>query len=40
MEAVRQIGMDCQTLHDWVHQYNEAGVDCLVSGTASGRTVT
>jgi transposase len=31
LEAARQTGMDRQTLRDWVHRYNEAGVDGLVS---------
>jgi len=35
-DAARQAGMDRQTLRDWVHRYNEAGVDGLVSRTAPG----
>ena len=27
LEAARQAGMDRQTLRDWVHRYNEMGVD-------------
>jgi transposase-like protein len=27
MQAARQTGMDRQTLRDWVHCYNEAGVE-------------
>lgn len=29
-EAAQSCGMDRQTLRDWVHRYNEAGVDGLV----------
>src|SRR3954451_820986 len=28
-EAARSAGMDRQTLRDWVHRYNEAGLDGL-----------
>jgi transposase len=35
-EAARQTGMDRQTLRDWVHRYNEQGVDGLISRTAPG----
>lgn len=35
-EAAQQAGMDRQTLRDWVHRYNEAGPDGLVSRTAPG----
>jgi transposase len=38
LEAARQTGMDRQTLRDWVHRYNEAGVDGLMSRTAPGPT--
>jgi transposase len=31
LDAARQTGMDRQTLRDWVHRYNEVGVDGLVS---------
>jgi len=31
LDAARQAGMDRQTLRDWVHRYNEAGADGLVS---------
>ena len=30
-------GMDRQTLRDWVHRYNEAGIDALVCRAAPGR---
>ncbi|WP_428534935.1 helix-turn-helix domain-containing protein [Rhodopila sp.] len=30
-DAARQAGMDRQTLRDWVHRYNDAGVDGLLS---------
>jgi transposase len=36
LDAARQAGMDRQTLRDWVHCYNKAGVDGLVSRTAPG----
>jgi transposase len=36
--AARQTGMDRQTLRDWVHRYNEAGADGLISRTAPGPT--
>jgi transposase len=35
--AARIGGMDRQTLRDWVHCFNEAGVDGLVNGKAPGR---
>jgi transposase len=35
-DAARQTGMDRQTLRDWVHRYNEAGVDGLVSRKPPG----
>ena len=35
-DAARQAGMDRQTLRDWVHRYNELGVDGLVSRRAPG----
>ena len=38
LDAARQAGMDRQTLRDWVHRYNEAGVDGLVSRVAPGAT--
>jgi transposase len=34
--AARQAGMDRQTLRDWVHRYNEAGVEGLISRTPPG----
>lgn len=36
-DAARQAGMDRQTLRDWVHRYNDLGVDGLVSRRAPGR---
>ena len=36
LDAARQAAMDRQTLRDWVHRYNEMGVDGLVSRTAPG----
>lgn len=38
LDAARQAGMDRQTLRDWVHRYNETGVDGLVSRAAPGAT--
>ena len=35
-DAARQAGMDRQTLRDWVHRYNEIGVDGLRSRRAPG----
>ena len=35
-DAARQAGMDRQTLRDWVHRYNEVGIDGLVSRKAPG----
>lgn len=35
-DAARQTGMDRQTLRDWVHRYNEAGIDGLVSRKPPG----
>ena len=35
-EAARLSGMDRQTLRDWVHRYNTAGLDGLVSRKAPG----
>jgi transposase len=35
-DAARQVGMDRQTLRDWVHRYNETGPDGLISRTAPG----
>ena len=37
-EAAERNGMDRQTLRDWVHRYNEAGVDGLASRTGPGPT--
>ena len=36
LDAARQAGMDRQSLRDWVHRYNAAGVDGLKSRTAPG----
>lgn len=36
LDAARQAGMDRQTLRDWVHRYNQAGVDGLVSRKPPG----
>ncbi len=38
LDAARQSGMDRQTLRDWVHRYNEAGIDGLVSRPLPGPT--
>lgn len=35
-EAARQTGMDRQTLRDWVHRFNDVGVDGLVSRKPPG----
>ncbi len=35
--AAEACGMDRQTLRDWVHRYNEAGIDGLTDRTRSGR---
>jgi transposase len=35
-EAARLTGMDRQTLRDWVHRYNDEGVDGLISRKAPG----
>lgn len=37
-EAAKQNGMDRQTLRDWVHRYNDAGVDGLQSRHGPGPT--
>ncbi len=37
-EAAACNGMDRQTLRDWVHRYNEGGVDALKSREKPGRT--
>jgi transposase len=37
-EAARQTGMQRQTLRDWVHRYNEAGIAGLISRKAPGPT--
>jgi transposase len=36
LEAARQTGMDRQTLRDWVHRYNAAGVLGLMSRSPPG----
>jgi transposase len=36
-QAAEQCGMDRQTLRDWVHRYNEAGVAGLCSRSSPGR---
>jgi transposase len=36
-EAAAQNGMDRQTLRDWVHRYNTAGIDGLKSRHSPGR---
>jgi transposase len=36
LDAARQSGMDRQTLRDWVHRYNEAGVVGLASRKPPG----
>ena len=35
-DAARQAGMDRQTLRDWVHRYNEASIEGLISRPAPG----
>lgn len=37
-EAARQNGMDRQTLRDWVHRYNDEGIDGLKSRRSPGPT--
>jgi len=37
-EAAASNGMDRQTLRDWVHRYNEAGVEGLKTRPGPGRT--
>ena len=37
-EAASSNGMDRQTLRDWVHRYNEAGIEGLKSRLPPGRT--
>ena len=36
LEAARATGMDRQTLRDWVHHYNEAGLSGLISRSPPG----
>ena len=38
LEAARATGMDRQTLRDWVHHYNEAGLSGLISRSPPGPT--
>lgn len=35
-DAARLVGMDRQTLRDWVHRYNQQGVDGLLSRKSPG----
>jgi transposase len=35
-DAARMAGMDRQTLRDWVHRYNETGVEGLISRVPPG----
>jgi transposase-like protein len=35
-DAARQTGMDRQTLRDWVHRFNESGVDGLIARKPPG----
>src|SRR5271165_5429874 len=36
LDAARQAGMDRQTLRDWVHRYNDAAIEGLISRVAPG----
>src|SRR5271166_772224 len=36
LDAARQTGMDRQTLRDWVHRYNEAAIEGLISRVVPG----
>ena len=36
-QAAKIGGMDRQTLRDWVHAYNQHGIDGLINGTSPGR---
>jgi transposase len=36
-DAARIAGMDRQTLCDWVHRFNDRGVDGLIDGKSQGR---
>src|SRR6476661_2315472 len=36
-EAARIGGMDRQTLREWVHAYNERGIEGLINATSPGR---
>jgi hypothetical protein len=36
-QAAEQTGMDRQTLRDWVHRYNDEGIDGLKSRSSPGR---
>jgi transposase len=36
LDAARHAGMDRQTLRDWAHRYNQAGIDALVSRKPPG----
>jgi transposase len=37
-EAARQTGMDRQTLRDWVHRFNDIGVEGLIARKSPGPT--
>jgi transposase len=37
LDAARLTGMDRQTLRDWVHRYNEAGIDGWCRANRPGR---
>ncbi len=39
-EAASQSGMDRQTLCDWIHRFNEAGIDGLKSRRVPGRALS
>lgn len=36
-EAASRTGMDRQTLRDWVHRFNESGIDALIARRPPGR---
>src|SRR5208283_609469 len=36
LDAARRTGMDRQTLRDWVHRYNDAAIEGLISRVAPG----
>src|SRR5258708_45559 len=37
LEAARLNGMDRQSLRDWVHRYNDGGIEALKSRRSAGR---